>query len=195
MHTCICNLDCFGSQYLCMHLAGPANSIHMFECGPCSRSGETPLLVIWSPVSPVAPCNFFHLIAFSQLPVFTDTTNCYAIFSIKWLRSFLPKFLLHSSVLIFIRILFQILGPLYLIVFWLNCVVPISVARLWDCLVLCVCISSFSVNKLLNICVVLLFLCLWTNLLTLIFSIVYTLEVSAPPPTNGSKCPPPTHSD
>ena len=28
MHTCICNLDCFGSQYLCMHLAGPANSTH-----------------------------------------------------------------------------------------------------------------------------------------------------------------------
>ena len=74
MHTCICNLDCFGSQYLCMHLAGSANSIHMFECGPYSRSGETPLLVIWSPVSPVAPCNFFHLIAFSQSPVFRDWT-------------------------------------------------------------------------------------------------------------------------
>ena len=74
MHTCICNLDCFCSQYLCMHLAGPANSIHMFECGPYSRSGETPLLVIWSPVSPVAPCNFFHLITFSQSPVFRDWT-------------------------------------------------------------------------------------------------------------------------
>ena len=74
MHTCICNLDCFGSQYLCMHLAGPANSIHMFECGPYNRSGETPLLVIWSPMSPVAPCNFFHLIAFSQSPVFRDWT-------------------------------------------------------------------------------------------------------------------------
>ena len=80
MHTCICNLDCFGSQYLCMYLAGPANSIHMFECGPYSRSGETPLLVIWSPVSPVAPCNFFHLIAFSQSPVFRDWTySCYLL--------------------------------------------------------------------------------------------------------------------
>ena len=70
--------------------------------------------------------------------------------------------------------LFQVLGPRKSIVFCEKLVVASGVARLCDCLMLYLCMSLFSVNKSLNIFGVLLFLCLCTNLHTLIFSMSLT---------------------
>ena len=67
------------------------------------------------------------------------------------MRSFFPKCLLHLSFLIFIGMLFQVLGPRKSIVFCEKLVVASSVARFCDCLVLYLCMSLFSVNKSLNI--------------------------------------------
>ena len=74
--------------------------------------------------------------------------------------------------------LFQVLGPWKSIVFWEKLVAVSGVARFCDCLVLYLCMSLFSVNKSLNIFGVLLFLCLCTNLHTLIFFNVFDQGIS-----------------
>ena len=93
------------------------------------------------------------------------------------MRSFFPKCLLHSSFLIFIGMLFQVLRPRKSIVFWEKLAAASGVARFCDCLVLYLCMSLFSVNKSLNIFGVLLFLCLCTNLYTLIFQCLWPMDI------------------